>query len=83
MLELNPVSIECQIPTAAHRISHKTAWLPSLMAPATLHINRYWLSMCELHEAWCDQQQWCDQPECESDELDHRKRAWRRGLFST
>jgi hypothetical protein len=53
------------------------------MAPATLHINRYWLSMCELHEAWCDQQQWCDQPECESDELDHRKRAWRRGLFST
>lgn len=27
MLELNPVSIECQIPTAAHRISHKTAWL--------------------------------------------------------
>ena len=20
------------------------------MAPATLHINRYWLSMCELHE---------------------------------
>ena len=83
MLKLNPLVAECQIPAATYWIGHKTAWLPCLMAPATLHIAGYRLSMGEPYQAWREQQERCDQPECESNGWDHRKRAWRRGLFST